>query len=271
MVQQAFSVAGIALLSLEEGTYQIRQYYAGAPTTMARPYQVDISEDLVEFIVRTEVLQLPEPSSPIMCQCTGKLLQAGDSRIEYTLQFRQPGSLLSGGKQVVLFSHSIQLVLQDGYGSIPLPRGGRFLVEQFGRPEWEIRVPDLSTAPLEAVLFPLVKEVVPEQTSVSLLVGESVEIPYSQQYYSGLVLDSEAIADGSPERYFDEDSGSSSMEFSAEDGTIVSVVDTGGSLVLTGVSAGNTSIRADLADPWYAFLGLSGTYAWEGLVDVTVG
>jgi len=275
VVEGTTDVDGKVVFDLTDGTYVARVSLALYPYVAPQPFAFTVAgggDD--EFILRVEVLELPSADNPNFCRVSGHLINEGVINTKVVLERVWPRSLIVNDAQVACVSSPYTLSVDDNYCITDLLRGARYRVSLSRQAKrWWVQIPDAASADIGATLFPMVKTITPESAIVALTTGEEQSVGYSQRYYSGLFLSSDALqADGAPERQFDvvDSSDAPSIVFTSSDTDVVRVEDDCGLLRLIGVGAGVATISAALSDPWADFVRPSVEQTWVDLIEVEV-
>lgn len=193
------------------------------------------------FQVQGQTFTRPVATDPRLCRCsgyfvdpTGRALPNLDIHFVHRCAVDNLNPLLVDDK-AVLGSKVFGRTDENGYMEIDLFRGGEYsaLVESLENIQREVTVPDLSSANLVEVLFPIVESITFSEDPVSLTAGNYVDITLTITASSGVVLDPTER----DVRFESSDTGVATVQFL---GT--------GLLRVMGVAAGTADILVTRAD-----------------------
>jgi len=246
VVYQSTNASGVADFLLDDGTYVARVmlsnaiYEAPDPVTL----EVDETEDNA-FEIEVEKIVYPAVADALLCVCGGSIRSIASAEVDIDIEHIAPIGVLDGALNVFAPT-SLKITCVPSVPTVAyLPRGGRFRVGVGRLPTWEIVVPNAASAPLQEVLFPVLDDLIPEDTTPTLAIGETLEIKYDELYSSGLLLDLEteaSLVDQDISQEIDEEG----VTVASSDTTVVTVGKSGGVLLLTGVSAGTAVVSASI-------------------------
>ena len=254
-------VSGAVDLILGAGTYILRLFKEGWTFLDGPTQTIEVLSPLPvggtnEFDFFADAPEIPESTDPRMCLISGyfsdvSLHPLQRLRIRCMPQIICPDKNLSGfpgsGNPGVVLRNIIlnEVVVEtntEGYVEILLPRASQYDVhihgfENPGVPTYgQIFVPDSLSARVEDVFFPYVRDVIFEESSVTLAVEETA------------VVHPTAVGSNDQELF-----GTSSVEsfltFSSSDPLVASIISGAeGTLIIRGVSTGTATILVQRAD-----------------------
>lgn len=228
---------GDASLLLETLDYSMRFYKFHTGFVQPQLFSVLPQPQLNVFDVKAEVFELPIATDPRLCRCSGffRELDGAPKRnmdmhfvAEFNPALLEDAAVISNERHV--------RTDKTGYAQIDLIRGAKYSVTLEGvgadNPRC-ISVPDALSANLPDVLFPVVARVVfSPEGPFNLNVGQPFEIEVVPTVYdsAGRELKGTAIDD---------------VKWSTGDSSIAVVLPTQSKLVLRGIAAGTTELRAE--------------------------
>jgi len=189
-----------------------------------------------DFIVKGQTFVRPTAADDKLCRVSG-FFKRGDS-LPYPnldiifIPLFNP-TIVSGN--AVMGGQIVARTDEDGYIEVDLYRGGTYsaIIETLEDNAMELVVPDSSSFNIVDLIFPVVKEVIFNPSSVNLAVGGTEEIVPTVTASNTVVLEGAAPAD---------------VEYVVDDESIATVLVMDDRLVITGVSAGTTQLSASRKD-----------------------
>jgi len=189
-----------------------------------------------DFTVKGETFSRPVATDPRLCRASGFFKRADGSPypnldVIFTPRFKP--AVVDGDS--VMWGDIHARTDEDGYLEIDLYRGGEYSVEveTLEDCQREVVVPDASSENLVELLFPVVEQVTFVPTSVSISVGETVEVTPTVVGSDQRVLDGAAGED---------------VEYEAADSDVASVSVGSDTISITGLAAGSTQLDVSRRD-----------------------
>lgn len=212
--------------------YTLRFYKFGAQVT--QPQIIDVLDGgSNSFNAYATIFVHPVANDPRLCRCTGYFRDiTGAARPWVDMHFiGQFDPILLEGAAVLGERRSIRSD-KDGYACIDLIRGACYLVTLEGLEDSQrsVSVPDLPSANLPDLLFPVVQEV-----------SFDVAVPWSVAAGSTLVVTPTVVAsNGVPLT----GTAMEDVQWSSSDDSVLSVAVDNTTLTLRGISAGSAELQA---------------------------
>jgi hypothetical protein len=234
------AVGEVLFDGIDPGDYTIRVSMSGGGWGVDSPQALTVvegGESENDFGVTLTLVAGDVPSDPLLCRCTGyfrNLTGAASPGMSISLiSIASPtllGSDLVVGERVQITASSV------GFLTVDLIRGARYRVEIATYDDLSLvfEVPDLPTANLPDVLFPVVTGVIFTPASVSVQVDVSVEVAVTVKYRSGLLKALADIKEAFP------------IEFTASDDSVSAHI-SNGKLVIQGDDIGSFTVKATRA------------------------
>lgn len=206
--------------------------------------EIDYPINSWEFVSRAQ--EIPESNDPDLCMLYGNLTTGGlrplpGAEIRFVLCAQYPDTGVGGinypanpsvVRNNIIISEHKGIADRDGFVQVALVRGGIYFAHVYGA-EHPIEIaeivyiPDKPSHPLEDVLLPYVKSVTPEETSLSLNVGDSSFVEVTAVSSD----ESEASPVGALIEYTSSDEGVATVDYEGDELKIVAV--SAGTVTLT--------------------------------------
>uniref|UniRef100_A0A7C3SN92 Uncharacterized protein n=1 Tax=Dictyoglomus turgidum TaxID=513050 RepID=A0A7C3SN92_9BACT len=228
--------SGIAETTLDGNSdgisYILRLFKVGVAfeTNRIKVYSPPVSPgNSFKIIGNTEAVN--SPTDPRLCRCYGFLRKGDGSMFKADIRFHLISPDIVDG--CGLFGRDFTVIgNSNGYFSIDLFRGGTYLVQISNDTFRSITVPDLPTANIADVIYPVISQVTYDpEPPYNLGVGEVLEITPSITLSSGLSYS------WTPDE----------VVWRSLDPTIV-YVETGKTIMLRGIKTGSTQVKIDVKD-----------------------
>ncbi len=235
-IQLRLSKDGVAfdgLLGNDSKTPQKADIYspvAGAPTGKN------------DFDAQGQTFTRPAATDPQLCRCsiTFRDVRKQARKGQIVILSPQSEPIMVGG-DAMAFTNVTLKTDNNGYAQVDLVRGARLSAYVRGL-EDEVRVilvPDVSSANLADLMFPVVSEVTFSPTSLALAVGETKEITPTVKTSDGRTLTGAALED---------------VEFVVNHAAVALGKSDGTKLFITGVAAGATQVLVARLDTTTIFV-----------------
>jgi hypothetical protein len=213
--------------------YQVRCSKLGV--TFTNPEYIEVYDPLPpatanSYNVYGDIHVLEEATKPGFCRCAGFFVDPGGRPIEdLMIKFTNLFEPVIYDNVVIATKVEVRTD-RDGYAVVELVRGGKYVATISGMHDerLDIVVPDLPSANLKDVLYPVVASVTFSPAAPwSMLVGGYIDVTPVVTASSGAILD--GIADGD-------------VQYRTADPTVAHVAMGNGVLRISGVSAGSTTL-----------------------------
>jgi uncharacterized protein YjdB len=188
------------------------------------------------FTVRGQTFSRPAAVDPRMCRCSG-FFYRGDglpySNLDVVITPKFKPTIVDGN--AVMGGMINARTDSDGYIEIDLFRDGEYSIrlETLEDCSRDVVVPDQASFNMPDLLFPVVEQVAFSPTSISLIVGEVVEVTPTVTASDDRVLTDAAVED---------------VIFTVADESVATIVVANGKIYVMGVSAGTTQVDVSRLD-----------------------
>lgn len=197
------------------------------------------------FDVYGNLFHHPVSSSPLLCRCSAYLFNADSTPADGAAVFltsTYSPNLVGSTWGYAMAVNDIQINADSsGYVEVDLPRGGIYWVTVQGlvNTPLKIIVPDRDGFNLLHMLFPVVQSITYAPTSISLAVGETVEVVPTI-----VASDTQILVGAAP---YD-------VTYAVADGSVATVAPSEDKLEIVGITAGSTTLSGSRADESVVFL-----------------
>lgn len=222
--------------TLYTNTYNIRLYKFGVGFKQPQVLEV-LESGLNVFDVQGEVITKPSATDSRLCRASGyfrDITGAPQANVDIHLIGEFNPILLEGA--AVLSERRVVRTDKDGFACVDLIRGACYnaTVQGFEDSQRQVLVPDLASANLPDMLFPVVSQVTFDQDGPYLLAaGDTLEITPTVIASSGVTLTGTATSD---------------IQWYSSDDAVFSVAPTPTTLVLAAKALGSAELLARRLD-----------------------
>jgi hypothetical protein len=228
--------SGNRIFDLDVGDYTARFSMSGSGYTIVSPQAFTvIGDDTDDFTISVERLTRPVSTNPALCRCSGYVIDLAGQPLKnasVTFEGRNPPTLL--GNDYIGKDRLVVVSDKSGYLQTDLIRNGvyRVVVSSYQDLTFEIKVPNLSSANLPDVIFPIVTAVQFDPEDVSVGIAESVTSDCTVVYRSGLAIPVPDFESTTP------------VSLKTSDKSVATAKFVDGVVEITGISAGTCTISA---------------------------
>jgi hypothetical protein len=235
--QASSDATGLAAFLLEPATYSVRFYKYQVGFVQPQVIEVLAAPSTNSFDIEAQVFQLPVATDARMCRCSGFFRDlAGAPKQYFDMRFTCEFSpIILDGAAVLTDGIDIR-TNEIGYAQIDLIRGGNYQVHlesMEGGDSRTVSVPDLSSANLPDLLFPVVERVIFDTDSFEVNVGEDLTLTPTVYDSAGRPLTGTVRTD---------------ILWKSDDPEVFSVTVMDDVLVLHGIAAGVANLTATRQD-----------------------
>lgn len=187
-----------------------------------------------DFTVQGQTFERPVAADPYLCRASGFFRDAAGRPLRnFDMHFTLQRSPLLVGDDGILGFKVYGTTDNNGYFEVDLYRFGDYLVElQSLEHQRCVSVPDVSSINLVELLFPVVSSVVYDPTAVTVAAGDTQAVDVT-------ITDSTGLTHELTE---------SLLTFTSEDESVATIGISAGQLIVSGQSAGSTTITVTQTD-----------------------
>jgi len=187
-----------------------------------------------DFTVQGQTFERPVAADPYLCRASGFFRDAAGRPLRnFDMHFTLQRSPLLVGDDGILGFKVYGTTDNNGYFEVDLYRFGDYLVElQSLEHQRCVSVPDVSSINLVELLFPVVSSVVYDPTAVTVAAGDTQAVDVTITDSTGLTRElTESL-----------------LTFTSEDESVATIGISAGQLIVSGQSAGSTTITVTQTD-----------------------